>query len=776
MVWFFLPPDENFKKGRVIMKVLMATMQLDIGGAETHIVELSKALSRRGVEVIVASNGGAYVGELEEAGIKHFKIALHSKAPGAMLGAYRQLRDIILGEGVDIVHAHARIPGFICGLLQSRYKFRFVTTAHWVFKAGFPFNLLTDWGDRSLAVSDDIKQYLIDNYGCNAENIRVTINGVDTEKFSDTTDYSDVAREFGFAENAVRVVYVSRMDEDRSLAAHRLIEAMPQIDAAVRGLEVVIVGGGNDFENIKREAEETNAQLGRRAVIVTGSRTDINKFVAAGDVFVGVSRAALEAMACKKPAVIAGNEGYIGIFDEDKLKISFDTNFCCRGCGQTTADKLAEDVISVLTADAAERKRLGEYSFKTVKEHYSVDTMANDAMMMYTSEVRGIPINEVTREETDTVDKYLINGCGRRSTDVMISGYYGFHNSGDDSILSAIVGGLRESCPDIKISVLSKAPEETSRIYGVHSINRFDIFRIIKELRKTKLLISGGGSLIQDVTSTKSLYYYLYIIKLAKRCGAKVMLYANGIGPLKNEKNINGVRRVLGKTDRITLREQSSLDELKKRCIDVDAEVTADPVYMLEPADKNEVLTELARAGLKKDEKYFVIALRSWKGNCADFEKKIAEFADGVYARHGITPLILPMQIPYDAEVSEKTAKQISVPYGMITRSLTPQQLLGIVGGAELVLGMRMHTLIYAAKMGIPVIGLDYDPKVSAIMKSIGQSFVERVGEVDSNRLIGYADSIINNKAETEKAIAESAAKAERLARRNNEIAISLLR
>ena len=109
----------------------------------------------------------------------------------------------------------------------------------------------------------------------------------------------------------------------------------------------------------------------------------------------------------------------------------------------------------MLTADAAERKRLGEYSFKTVKEHYSVDTMANDAMMMYTSEVRGIPINEVTREETDTVDKYLINGCGRRSTDVMISGYYGFHNSGDDSILSAIVGGLRESCPDIKISVLS---------------------------------------------------------------------------------------------------------------------------------------------------------------------------------------------------------------------------------------------------------------------------------------------------------------------------------
>lgn len=754
----------------------MATMQLDIGGAETHIVELSKALKKRGVEVVVASNGGAYVYELENAGIKHFGVELHSKKPAAMFRAYRQLRNIIIGENIDVVHAHARIPGFLCGLLQQRYKFRFVTTAHWVFKAGFPFNLLTDWGDRTLAVSEDIKNYLTDNYDCRPENIRVTINGVDTEKFSSETDFSDTAKELGLSESARRVVYVSRMDEDRSFAAHKLIEAVPKIETAVEGTEFLIVGGGNDFDSIKREADDMNARLGRRAIIVTGSRTDINRLVAAGDVFVGVSRAALEAMACEKPAVIAGNEGYIGIFDENKRKTAFDTNFCCRGCDGTTAEALAEDLIHILTAGEDERKRLGEYSLKTVKEHYSVATMATDALMMYTSDILDVPINEVTEEELADADSYLINGNGRRSTDVAISGYYGFRNSGDDSILTAIIAGLRGTFPDINITVLSKAPKETAAVYNVNSINRFNFPRIARELKRTKLLISGGGSLIQDVTSKKSLFYYLHIIKLAKLCGARVMLYANGIGPLRNEKSIRSVKRTLTRVDRITLRERSSLDELKKRGVNVDAEVTADPVYMLEAAGQDEVCAELERAGINNGEKYFVIALRSWGANCKDFERKIAEFADGVYLRHKIKPLLLPMQLSFDAEISEKTAQLITSPCGMVKSMISPRLAMGIVGGAELVLGMRMHTLIYASKTGVPIIGLEYDPKVSAIMKSVGQNFVENVGDVDPERLGMYADSILRGGDRIKAELCENAKRFEALARRNNEIAAEILK
>ena len=117
---------------------------------------------------------------------------------------------------------------------------------------------------------------------------------------------------------------------------------------------MVIVGGGNDLENIKAEAEAANSAIGREVIKIAGARTDVNKFVASGDVFVGVSRAALEAMAAEKPSIIAGNEGYIGIFDEDKLKVSIDTNLCCRGCKQTTGDKLLKDLLTLFNSSKEE--------------------------------------------------------------------------------------------------------------------------------------------------------------------------------------------------------------------------------------------------------------------------------------------------------------------------------------------------------------------------------------------------------------------------------------
>lgn len=758
------------------MRVLMATMQLDIGGAETHIVELSKALKRRGVEVFVASNGGAYVAELEEAGITHFKVALHSKSPKALYSAYKKLERIILDNRIDVVHAHARIPGFLCGLLQSRHKFRFVTTAHWVFNTAFPLNLLTDWGDRSLAVSDDIKDYLIKNYGCSADNIRVTINGIDTDKFSDSTDYSDIKNEFSFGENKTRITYVSRMDTDRSFAAHKLIEATPALYEKIPSLEIVIVGGGNDYEAIKAEAEAMNSRLKSRIIITTGSRTDINKFVAAADAFVGVSRAALEAMAAKKPAVIAGNEGYIGVFSEEKLGVSIDTNFCCRGCGETTAEKLEKDILYILCECSAEkRKALGEYSFETVKKYYSVDTMADDAIKMYISIIKNSLINEVDISEFDDIDRYLVHRGTKRDIDVMISGYYGFHNSGDDSILRAIINSLRAECPNLKIVVLSKSPEETRRIYGVDSLDRFNLPKIYALMRRTRLLISGGGSLIQDVTSSKSLYYYLAIMKMAKRAGARIMLYANGIGPIKKSTNIKKVQETLALADEVTLRENASASELKKLSPAIKPIVTADPVFTLKPETGGEAERILKASGLKEGQRFFIVAVRSWRENPKDMAKRIADFCENVYKTHKVLPLIMPMQPSFDTEVSENIEKLLTCPHMIITKSFAPSVMLSIVGKAEFVLGMRLHTLIYAARMGVPVIALEYDPKISAIMAEIGQSCTQSIKSLDENKLLEYADNIMKNRSELCGKLERISENQARLAARNTEIVIKLL-
>ena len=180
-------------------------------------------------------------------------------------------------------------------------------------------------------------------------------------------------------------------------------------------------------------------------------------------------------------------------------------------------------------------------------------------------------------------------------SDIVISGYYGLGNSGDEALLKSIVNDLRKISPDITVTALSGNAQMTERKYNISTVGRFNIFSVFREMKKARMLISGGGTLIQDATSTKSLMYYLAIIFLAKKLGLKVMLYANGLGPIK-DKNIPMVKYVLNKVDLITLRENISFEEIK-RCGITKPEVciTADPAFNLVPGTE-----EKANAIMKK--------------------------------------------------------------------------------------------------------------------------------------------------------------------------------
>lgn len=369
------------------MKILMSLMKLDIGGAETHVVELAKELKRRGHEILVTSNGGAYVDELEGFGIKHFTVPLQNKNPKNVLRAFKLLRKLIEEEKPDVVHSHARIPSFIIGRLWKKMKFPFVTTAHWVFTTKYGLKYITDWGQKTIAVSDDIKKYLMDNYNIPESDITVTINGIDTDKFSKRTDKASVCEEFGITDADNTIVYVSRMDKSRSLVAHQLIEAVRSLDAIVENLKVLIVGGGDDFDSVKLEAEQLNSELGREIIKLAGARIDIAELIAPAKLFVGVSRAALEAMAEEKPCIVAGNEGYIGLFDESKMDVALDTNFCCRGCKESTSEQLAQDIGEFFGMWEQDREKIGSFGRELILEKYSVKRMTDDAESVYRSVV-----------------------------------------------------------------------------------------------------------------------------------------------------------------------------------------------------------------------------------------------------------------------------------------------------------------------------------------------------------------------------------------------------
>ena len=732
------------------MKILMATMGLDIGGAETHIVELAKELKKEGHDVCVAAHGGVYVPELEAAGIRHYPVPMHRRDLRCMTESYFLLRKIIREEKPDIVHAHARIPAFLCHLLRLTMRFPFVTTAHWVFDTGGILKYVTNWGQKTVAVSEDIKEYLITNYGVPEGDIFVTVNGIDTEKFSPQVSGSRIWAEFSLDPEKPILSYVSRMDDSRALVARQLIDIAPELDRRVPGIQLLLAGGGNVLEELKARAVQVNAQLGRTCVVMAGPRTDINEIVAAGQVFVGVSRAALEAMAAAKPVLVAGNEGYLGLFTAGKLQEAMENNFCCRGCPMSTEERLLEDVSGLFALSLEEREKLGAYGREMVQEFYSVRRMAQDCMKAYRA---ALP------------PAYQVVMCG----------YYGFANAGDEAILQAIHRDIDALGENIGITVLSNDPEDTRRRYGYEAVYRFHLWKVLRTLRRCDLLLFGGGSLLQDRTSTRSLVYYVTIIRLAERMGKKVMFYANGIGPVDRPANRRRVCRAAMGAQCLTLRDQNSAQELREMGVDrPDLFVTADPVFTLDGVPPEDAWEILRRAGVPKDRPFLAVSIRSWDG----MDRMIRPLARSLdrLARQGYSVVFVVMQYPNDVAISRQVRDLMEQPAWLLDQRCSPKELMGIIGLAELVISMRLHTLIFSARMGVPLVGLIYDPKVAYYLELLEMPSGGEVTDFQEEEFLRQVEGMLTHRAEYAAALQEKEARLEQAAHENEHYLLELLK
>ena len=745
------------------MKILMVTMSMNIGGAETHILELCRELKACGEDVTLASFGGVYADELAACGIRHVTLPLNSKNPAAVLRSYNGLRSLIEKEKYDIVHAHARIPAFIVGLLHDRIrfedgrKFRFVTTAHLNFSTNALLRRISRWGERVMAVSDDITDYLVDEYGYPRDRIHVTINGIDTEKFSPSTDVSGIIAEHSLDPSNRHIVYMSRLDEDRADPAFRLVNIAPRIAEKYPDCDIVIVGGGNVFDKIRTQADEVNKAVGRQLITLTGAVSNTNEYCALSTVFIGVSRSALEAMASSKPAIIAGNQGSLGIFDETKIKPAIDTNFCCRGFAQADEDALLSDISALLDMPADSLAEMGEYNRAFVLENYTARRMAEDYLAMY--------------------DKTLASPApihARRSfPDIVMSGYYGFGNLGDESLLDIITAALAEEISDVKIAALTYDPKSETRRTSLACLSRFDPFAISNVLKRSKMLISGGGSLLQDKTSKRSLGYYAGVIRAAEKRDAKVAVLANGIGPISDEGNKEKTRSVIDKAQFVSVRDNGSKAELVRLGIKNSerVRVSADPAFLIPPSSGHSLDRALAKLGLE-NKKYFAVSVRplnapkNKKNYISDSDaasvEQIASVCAGVAGRHGLTPLVIPMQRTQDEKLCRMLCDSLNSA-GIEAKMLIPdsaQDLIAILGRSELVIGMRLHAIIFASSAACPVIGLSYDPKVASMMHELGQDYCidMTTGENFRVTLEKYAEEVLANDADIRSSLAEKAA------------------
>lgn len=359
------------------------------------------------------------------------------------------------------------------------------------------------------------------------------------------------------------------------------------------------------------------------------------------------------------------------------------------------------------------------------------------------------------------------NGKGQIMKKVVVSGYYGFKNSGDDAILSSICADLRSLSEEVSVTILSNTPEEVPAEFGFPSAHRFRFRQVVKALRDCDLLLMGGGSLLQDGTSSRSLYYYLGLIRLAKFFGAKVILYANGIGPIHRKRNRWLTRQIVNQVDTITLREHLSLQVLSELKISKPKiAVTADPVFNLSLDEGSSQKEIYRKEGIRENQPIVGVMFRSWQQEEA-YVKKMSSLCDWLIEKYGVQIVFVPMRFPADIKIADAITEKMQHSAIVIRNYYTSQQIIALIADMKLVLSMRLHALIYAAIQNVPMMGFNYDPKVLYYVKELDIECVNHMHHIRLEEIEAKLDDMMRFPEKYQRKIAENTLRLKKEAKEN---------
>lgn len=281
-------------------------------------------------------------------------------------------------------------------------------------------------------------------------------------------------------------------------------------------------------------------------------------------------------------------------------------------------------------------------------------------------------------------------------TKVLISGYYGFKNFGDEAILSVLVSHLKEIGADI--TVFSSDTVYTSKKYSVNSVRSFYMPDVLKEIQNTDVLISGGGSLLQDVTSLKSLVYYSFIIALALLFNKKVIIFAQGIGPVNNKFAQFIVKNLLKHCSYVTVRDNDSLKLLNKW--NVKSELVCDPIFSMNLRPK----TENGVVGIQ---------LRDFKTMNLNLLHKLALLVVTKFSDKKVE--IYSLQEALDLDLCKRFESVLHAFNPDLKTEIVTDNIIEKVSRLEYLIAMRFHAVLVALKCGVKTCAINYDIKVEKL-------------------------------------------------------------
>lgn len=704
------------------MKILMLADSLDTGGAESHIETLALGLEARGHEVVIASFGGSTARKLMRAGIKcielpRFCITSLSSPPCQSPKMNYITHKLVLRELIaktidkelpDIVHAHTRMTTFLVQSTCRTRKIPLITTAHAKFSMNFPKNLLTKWGDALICVSEDIKNHILSQPAVAPKRIKVIFNGVSALSYPQKRDC-----------DSHKIVFVSRLDKDCSLGARILCKIATRLAQKFPNLTIKIVGGGAEYNKILPIATNANQKLNRELIKMLGKVENPTSIFDGDELFVGVSRAALEGMALGLPVILLGNEGYLGLINEGVLPLAMHTNFTCRGfCVEkytpnTTnnairerenpdlEEELFQEIVRYFELSKETKAKIGEFSQRIVAKYYSADKMIDSTLEFYKT-------------------------CLKRRQVMTVLGYYGQENFGDESVLRAIL----------------KSVDKTR--FSVEVIKSKDPHKMLKTLDKTDLFVFGGGSLLQNCTSDLSLLYYLIALKVAsKLCRRKIML-SNGIGPIENSlfsrKNwLKIIGKAVNNLDFISTRDSNSQLLLQNLLKNRKISLLPDPalLHFSKKSKKND-----PQDSKIKNKIVFIPCANELKRHKIT-EKILARELKTLSVKFEMPVLIIILNPREDCALARELCSlmgaKMAIPQG-------ETELKNLLLGAKLSISQRYHGALFSVGCDVPTLALSDDPKMQSfcaemeLKRAISPSNLFRKGT-----LCGFSKTVLSH-------------------------------
>ena len=684
------------------MKVLHLISGGDSGGAKTHVLSLLQDLNKSITADLVCYMEGPFSNEARQRGIPTTVL------DGSFASAFGKTREIIENGSYELVHCHGSRANLMGALLKKKFGIPFISTVHSDYKLdylGRPFANMT-YGelnrfalrkmDYRVCVSDKMRDTLISR-GFAPNDMYAIYNGVDFSVPQNKLDRSEWLKEIGcgFTPEDIIVGIAARLDPVKDVAT--TVRGFAKAAESCGALRLLIAGDGQEREMLEKLAEELGV---KEKVFFAGwlhgmdgyySTVDINVISSISETF---PYAVTEAARAKIPTAASRVGGLSKLLLQNETGMLFEPG---------DYGTLAEALIK-LAADGALRSKIGEAVYIKAKNEFSAESTCRRQLEIY----------------SDILSRERKRRSGQRDG-VVICGSYGHGNAGDEAILAGMIRQLQSIKSGLQITVISRSPKDTCLAHGVNSIGRGNIIRQSRVFRQAMLYINGGGSLIQDVTSRRSLWFYLYTIRRAKQLGCKVQMYGCGIGPLKFASDRKMSASVLNKyVDSMTLRDPESLKLLAEiKVTEPEIILSADPVLSISACPENETADFMEKNGLVDGEKYICLGLRPWTG----FDEKAPAIAEALRYAHnelGLKPVFMPMNYAKDYEPSLTVAQLSGVPYVILPEIRETELAIGVMSKMKLVAAMRLHSLLFAANSGVPSVGLSYDPKVSGFMEYTG--------------------------------------------------------